>query len=72
MNPKNDYAELCKTDCPSWWGCEKRGCYASAQQAYANHRPEKQERIQDEVSTDMRQVYPEIQGKQRNYQDEGV
>ena len=30
-------AEECQ--CPSWWNCDARGCYAEAKARYADYRP---------------------------------
>lgn len=42
-NPRNDQAlldRLCldreAAVCPSWWGCDQRGCYEQAKENYAD------------------------------------
>ena len=45
MNPRNDPVLLARQydecECPTWWGCESRGCHEQAKRNYAdpkNHR----------------------------------
>jgi len=48
-------AGCARTECPSWWNCQLRGCYLSAKAAYGDViKREPQYDSRDDLSTDSR------------------